>query len=348
MAEDFAPFDLDVTTEAPSADRLVRSSESDSVFGQAIAVATENFCCPGTCAGIAGVGVFEDSGTVTPGGWTFFQPYFSPAITAVIISHEAGHVLGLSHDGTASLPYYAGHGSWSPLMGSAQWFWTSQWSKGEYSGANNFEDDVGVIGVSTGFVGDTVGNTIGTAVNVDDGIAVVDGLVNNEADVDVFRIAHPGGRLQLDVKLNSVSATLDPRLALYSAEGATIATNDPPGAVSASFDASLAVGTYFAAVSGEAYLTPSTGWSGYGSIGQYRLRVSRQFTSGVAITLTLAQVPDDGLKLSWAAPSTSGGGTTSYEAKVCLGADQLQCTAPVTTGSLSATIPSLVPGQSYR
>lgn len=98
----------------------------------------------------------------------------------------------------------------------------------------------------------------------------------------------------------------------------------------------------------ESPASPSTGWSGYGSIGQYQLRVSRLLTPGVATTLALAQDPDNGLKLSWAAPSTSGGGTTSYEAKVCLGAGQLQCTAPVTTGSMSATFPSLVPGQSNR
>lgn len=348
VAEDYAPFDIDVTTEAPPASRLIRSSPSDTVFGQAIAITTENFYCPATCAGIAGVGVFDDYDSVTPGGWTFFQSYFSPAITAAIISHEGGHVFGLSHDGTTSLPYYQGHGSWSPLMGSAEWFRTSQWSKGEYSGANNFEDDIAVIGASAGLVGDAVGNTIGTATLIDDGNAVVDGVVNNDADVDVFRIVHPGGRLRLDVTLNSGSANLDPRLALYSAAGGTIAASDPPGAVSASFDGSLAAGTYFAAVSGEAYLTPSTGWSGYGSIGQYRVRVTRLFTPGVATALTLAQAPEDGLKLSWAAPSTSGGGTTSYEAKVCLGVDQVQCSTPLTTGVLSATFPSLVPGQSYR
>lgn len=44
--------------------------------------------------------------------------------------------------------------------------------------------------------------------------------------------------------------------------GATIATSDPPGAVSASFDAALGAGTYYLAVSGEANLRPSGGWSG--------------------------------------------------------------------------------------
>ena len=61
-------------------------------------------------------------------------------------SHEAGHNVGLSHDGTASVGYYAGHGAWAPIMGVGYSKAISQWSKGEYSGANNKEDDFAVIG----------------------------------------------------------------------------------------------------------------------------------------------------------------------------------------------------------
>lgn len=58
-----------------------------------------------------GLGVFDEYGAVTHGKWTFFEPFFRPAITAFVISHEAGHLFGLSHDGTASSEYYGGHGS---------------------------------------------------------------------------------------------------------------------------------------------------------------------------------------------------------------------------------------------
>ncbi len=348
VAEDFAPFDLDVTTEAPSPEQLIRSSPADGVFGQAVAITTANFICPGTCSGVAGIGVFEDYGAVTPGGWVFFEPFFRPAITASVISHEAGHLFGLVHDGTSSSEYYGGHGSWSPLMGSPAWYRTSQWSKGEYSGAINFEDDIAIIAAMSGFIGDSVGDDVGTASVLGDGNVVVDGLVNSDADVDVYRIVHPGGRLRVDVTPNAISANLDPHLVLFSAAGATIAADDPPGAVSASFDASLGAGTYYVAVSGEAYLTPSSGWSGYGSIGQYRLGVTRLFIPEVATSLSLMQASDHGLALSWVATSDGGGGTTSYEAKVCRGADQLQCSAAVTTASLSATFPGLERGQSYR
>jgi hypothetical protein len=61
-------------------------------------------------------------------------------------SHEAGHNVGLGHDGTASVGYCQGHGAWAPIMGVGYYRGISQWSKGEYAGANNTEDDHAVIG----------------------------------------------------------------------------------------------------------------------------------------------------------------------------------------------------------
>jgi hypothetical protein len=36
VAEDFAPFDVDVTTEAPALSALTRASSSDTVFGMTV------------------------------------------------------------------------------------------------------------------------------------------------------------------------------------------------------------------------------------------------------------------------------------------------------------------------
>ncbi len=68
---------------------------------------------------------------------------------AEAISHEAGHNMGLLHDGTSSTGYYTGQGSgatgWAPIMGVGYYSRWSQWSKGEYAGANNVQDDYVVM-----------------------------------------------------------------------------------------------------------------------------------------------------------------------------------------------------------
>ena len=47
--------------------------------------------------------------------------------------------------------YYTGHGvapvDWGPIMGVGYYSDVTQWSKGEYSGANNTEDDLQKITV---------------------------------------------------------------------------------------------------------------------------------------------------------------------------------------------------------
>ncbi len=66
-------------------------------------------------------------------------------------SHEAGHTLGLGHDGAngTQTEYYGGQGSgntgWAPIMGVGYDQTVTQWSKGEYANANNTQDDLAII-----------------------------------------------------------------------------------------------------------------------------------------------------------------------------------------------------------
>ncbi|KAF6260322.1 hypothetical protein COO60DRAFT_898787 [Scenedesmus sp. NREL 46B-D3] len=74
---------------------------------------------------------------VSPHAYTWQQALGNAKNTWEATSHEVGHNMGLSHDGTASVGYYRGHGDWAPIMGVAYSRNVSQWSRGDYSGANN-------------------------------------------------------------------------------------------------------------------------------------------------------------------------------------------------------------------
>ncbi|MBD1581106.1 zinc-dependent metalloprotease family protein [Pseudoalteromonas sp. S16_S37] len=110
MADDFAAFDIDVTTEAPS--------EFNANTGWVLFtkdVDTSGGAMPHQGAGgVAYVNVWGRS------NYAYYQPAFvyynrlgsgfAPYM-AEAGSHELGHNLGLSHDGTSTQSYYTGLGS---------------------------------------------------------------------------------------------------------------------------------------------------------------------------------------------------------------------------------------------
>ena len=170
VAETYAPFDVDVTTADEGDSARTRSTSSDTTYGtqvvftnslQAVAAA-----CNSACLGVAYVGTFDN---VDPVGyyqpaWVFTKTTMSTIIAAQGASHEAGHTLGLHHDGTSSASYYAGTSAWGPIMGSARHRAISHFSLGEYAGANNTEDDFAVVkanGLPMRI--DDHGSTVGTA-----------------------------------------------------------------------------------------------------------------------------------------------------------------------------------------
>jgi hypothetical protein len=170
VAEDFAPFDVNVTTEPPAADKLTRSSGTDQVFGTTVLITSSTGVYACSCGGVAYIGVFDDTGDYYKPALVFYNQLGAgnEKYVAEAISHEAGHNMGLNHDGTASVGYYQGHGSgatgWAPIMGVGYYQPLVQWSKGQYSGANNVQDDYTVMAANGLPVRtDDHGNTAATA-----------------------------------------------------------------------------------------------------------------------------------------------------------------------------------------
>ena len=149
VSADFAVWDVDVTTEEPPASDLERTSQTDRRYGMRVVI-THDSDWYGRSGGVAFVNSF---------GRREYSPAFvfsnnlgggSPKYVAEAASHETGHTLGLSHDGTddgagGGTAYYAGHGDWAPIMGVSYTRPVTQWSRGEYTDADNTEDDLAVI-----------------------------------------------------------------------------------------------------------------------------------------------------------------------------------------------------------
>lgn len=300
VAEDYAPFDVDVTLELPAEDAITRSSSTDDVYGTRVLITNSTSTCPGGktfysaictsgCGGVAYVGVF---GWIGSGAST--HSYYQPALVfqngtgpgakfvAEAVSHEAGHNLGLSHDGTSLVGYYEGHGSWAPIMGVGYYKAITQWSKGEYVGANNTQDDFSVMGQNgAGPRADEPSTSlvVGTPFS---------GVVSTAADADSFTLSlAKGQKVTITATPASTSPDLDIRLTVsIKVKRSSMVVSDDPPSGSSSGDISTGMGatitltaanaaTYTVKIEGVGYGSPlTTGYSDYASVGGYTISVT--------------------------------------------------------------------------
>ena len=310
VAEDYAAFDVNVTTQEPPADALSRTSSTDQTFGTRTVITadwTVNTASPCGCGGFAYVGAFDDTTEFYKPAYVFYNRLGSnEKFIAEAISHEVGHNLGLSHDGTTGAAYYTGHGSgatgWAPIMGVGYYKELVQWSKGEYPGANNTEDDIARIqmfGVPLR-VDDHGGNfataTPLTAVTNAGVTSLSSAGVNSaRADVDMFSFSSGPGTITLNLSPATRSPNLDISAELYDANGVLLATANPLDALSASIAVnSPNGGAYFLKIDGVGKGDLATGYSDYGSLGQYAINGSVPAANGQAPVAIAAATPISG------------------------------------------------------
>lgn len=328
VAEDFAPFDVDVTTEEPPADRLNRAGPSDLVFGTTalITESTGVFSC--SCGGVAYVGIFDETDSSYKPALVFYDKLSrSEKYIAEAISHEVGHNIGLSHDGTSTVGYYTGHGSgatgWAPIMGVGYYQPLVQWSKGEYTGANNLEDDFAVAQANgLPLRADDHGDTLATATLLspllENGIPTVriQGVIERSSDADVFAFSAGAGTVNVVLSPAARAANLDLLISLRNSAGTVLASANPATALNASLTATVpASGTYYVTVEGAGSGNPKqTGYSDYGSVGNYALAANFQAPGNVAPTAVIS-----GSNFSGTAPLTvtlSGASSTDRDGSI--------------------------------
>ena len=285
VAEDFAPFAVDVTTEDPGLAAIDRSGSGDLNYGTRALITNTGVIYDGCqCAGVAFIGVFDAPAP--------YHQKYQPALIfgqalgpydkdlADSISHEVGHNLGLEHDGKGGDDYYLGQGAWAPIMGAGYYRPITQWSKGEYTGATTTEDDFAVMQqYGAPLRADDHGNTTASATALG---ASTNGVIETDADTDVFAFSAPGGPVTITASPAARGANLDIKLELLDAAGNVVATDNPPSSqpnnydpeyvigLGASLTTSLVAGPAFVRVQGVGAADPlTTGYSGYGSVGAY-------------------------------------------------------------------------------
>lgn len=268
VAQDYLTFDVNVTT-----DRVVFDA-ADKFKKKMCIVTSTTTASPGS-GGVAYIGSFSD-GKGNP-CWAFNNGAKTAGET---VSHEIGHTVGLHHDGKSTTTYYSGHADWAPIMGSSYTRAVGHWSLGEYTDANNQEDDINIIGTKNGFAPkpDDIGNTITNAkvLNIESNGSVLDilnkGIINNKTDLDFFKFTTAiTGNVNLTLKPFYKYPNLNIKARLLDSNGAELALADPTTTMSATLSSTaVPPGTYYIEIDGVGNgLDPTVGYSDYCSIGDY-------------------------------------------------------------------------------
>ena len=285
MAEDYAPFDVNITTDPDVYNAAPVAFRSQII---ATTAATRDSFYGSNAGGVAYVGVYNYQSDYLKTGWTFNSSISSLGLTH---SHESGHQMGLLHDGTASLSYYQGHGVWGPIMGAPFGKSYGQWSKGEYAGANNQQDDLQILAYVLGGVADNEGNSFETATPLSFNGGFNKSLLTPSGvfdDVDYYSFTlntqkqiQLNAMSELSYKLgNSGAANLVFALTLYN-ESKQVIYSSPaqPADVSPyinniNYIQFLDPGKYYIKIEAEySNTSPTTGFTDYANGGEYRLKV---------------------------------------------------------------------------
>jgi hypothetical protein len=262
VAEDYAPFNINVTTVEPT-------SFANGVSLR-VAIGGTGSWYGGNHGGFSYINSFTNS--IPNVAFVFARNlYGNTRYVGDCISHEAGHAFGLRHQSlysgsTKTAEYYRGPGDGrAPLLGYSYVATRSLWWRGTTTSASTIQDDMAVLARAAngfGYRPDDHGNTAATATPLllDGNQVRGAGIIATTADKDYFSFVTGDGTIALTVQVPASVNNLDTVLELRDAAGSLIASAAPASSFGATITATVSAGAYRLVV----------GSAGkYGDVGQY-------------------------------------------------------------------------------
>lgn len=265
VAEDFAPFHVNVTTVEP-----VSFEDGEAMR---VSIGGTGAWYGSTVGGVGYVNNFTSWITNTVFVFSANLSGGNPKRVAEASSHETGHGFGLEHQsqynsgGQKIAEYYAGANGIAPIMGNSYSATRGLWWNGpNTNGPNAIQDDMARIARAAngfGYRPDDHGNTPGTATQLSGagGELTASGVITTTSDVDYFSFETDAGEvtLSLTVPLNN---NLDAQLELRSTSNELILFAAPSNSFGATLTTNLQAGSYRVVVKSQ---------GNYGDVGQYTL-----------------------------------------------------------------------------
>ena len=282
VAEDFRPFDVNVTT-----DSTVFLATPLSMRIRIIITPTSSWTVAGT-SGISYTGSFT-WGDDTPAFVFSDRLLYSPKKVGECISHETGHTVGLSHQSkynatdcntpieTYNTGFGSGESAWAPIMGNSLTRNFSNWNDGPTPyGCTITQDNLTTITTQNGFgyrVDDYTETLNGSTVAFAANNFNVNGIITTNTDRDAFKFTlNSNSNFHLTAAPFSVAsgysgADLDIVFELYSSPTTLIRTYNPMSTLSVTVDTILNAGTYYIKIMGGG----NNNIGSYGSLGSYTI-----------------------------------------------------------------------------
>jgi hypothetical protein len=283
VSEDYAPFNINVTTVDP---RTVAGSTGGV---SQIDIGGNGSWTGAKYGGIAQIGGFSSSSAGNPVRGFAFSANLNngnPKDTADNVAHESGHTFGLQHQSlwsgsSLTAEYYTGPGDGTaPLMGNSYSAARSLWWYGTSTlSSTTYQNDMDVIAGNTGvgYRPDGLNNTLATAspLTVSGSQLSASGIIGQMADVDYFAFQATPGVMTFTVNDPTPSPNLLLKTELLDAGGTVVASATAGSTFSASLSYTTTTsGTYYLMVAGTGRSSKSTS-TNYGfNVGQYAINGS--------------------------------------------------------------------------